>query len=130
VFSTIRGLRESVDRLTAAVQEIADSQSVSGLSEERLADLERTRALWEAEIEALVLKAEGSYKSASNAEARARTMEKHVEKQLDPFGGEGEEIPEAVPAGDVEGGEEDGVPPVYLDVAEDDKTRALRMKFS
>jgi len=52
---------------------------------ERVEDLELSRAVWEAEIEGLTLKAENHMKSARAAEERTRTMKRSYE---DPEGNE------------------------------------------
>jgi len=96
---------------------------------EQLEGLLLSRAKWEAEIEAQMLKADSALKSASNAESRTRTMQKHIEKFADPFPEEGEEIPEAVSEGNGAGGEEEWVQPVPVAVETDAKKRALKMKF-
>lgn len=63
---------------------------------ERLEALELKRATWEAEIEALVLKAKGQYDSARNAEERTKTMKKAYETDSEEGALEGEaEILEA-----------------------------------
>jgi len=129
MFGAIRGLSEAIRMLSGHVRELINAQRETGPAEERLEALERSRVLWEAEVEALVLKAESSFRSASNAESRARTMERHVEKQLGPFAEESEEEPESVPAGDGAGGEEEWVQPLPVAVEADPKARARRLKF-
>ena len=97
---------------------------------ERLDELERSRALWEAEMEAGFLKADSKYKAAAAAEARTR---KQLDK-LDLFDSEGEEGQEALQPHNAPGGEAEGVFPVHVDVAPDyrpsAKEYALRHKFS
>jgi len=110
---------------------VAELQREAGPGEARLEDLERSRAKWEAEMEALLIKADSTYKSAANAESRARTMVKAYEKELDPFPEDSEEeleqaavLPEYARAGEAE-----GVQPLRVDVASDYKQNALRHKF-
>lgn len=124
-----RGLTDAIQSLAAAVRGAEEKWAEGGSALERIEALELSRGTWEAEVEATLLKADGKLKAANNAEARARTMERHVEKQLDPFDREGEEIPETIPEGDGAGGEEEWVQPVPVAVEANPKTRALRMKF-
>jgi len=124
-----RRLVEAIECLTSALEKTNSMREQGASVIERVEHLELTRAAWEAEVEGSVMKADGKLRAANNAEARARTMEKHVEKQLDPFGEEGEEIQERISARDVEGSEEDSMQPVHVAVAVNNKTRALRMKF-
>jgi len=102
----------------------------SAPAEARLEELERSRVLWEADVEALLLKADSTLRSANNAEARARTMVRHVDDFIDPFDGDREEVAEAVRPSDVAPSEEEALQPLHLGVAEDDRTRALIAKFS
>ncbi len=136
VLSEIRRLPGVISDLAVAVLLIAEALKAfielrvhDGGSEERLQELERTRAMWEAEMEALQVKADSTLKSASNAESRSRTMLRHAEKLADPLDFEGEEIEAAVPAGHAPGGEEEGLQPVHLGVAPSHKELALRHKF-
>jgi len=99
-------------------------------AEARLEALERSRAVWEAELEALVLKAESTLKSANNAESRARTMKRHNEKHADPFDDDGEEVERAVPEGYAPAVPEEELQPLHMGVATDDKARAMMLKFS
>lgn len=115
--------------------DLIEIQKELGGASERLEDLERSRARWEAEMEAMMLKADSTLKSASNAESRSRTMMKHAEKILNPFDDEGEEALEDVGApilpGDAPPGEEVGLRPLRVGVeAVDRKTQALRLKFA
>jgi len=129
MFSTFRRLVDALEGLRGALETAEEQRAEAGSALERIESLELSRGQWEAEVEAVLMKAEGKLQAANNAEARERTMRKSYEKHVDPFGDEGAEVPEAVPAGDAEGSEEDWVQPLRMDVAEDDKTRALRMKF-
>ena len=87
MFKTFRGLTEALrgvivalDRLQRTNAEELELRRVSGDMEQRLAELEGSRAIWEAEIQADWLKAEGSRQASMNAEARTRTMKKYIEK--------------------------------------------------
>jgi len=102
----------------------------AGPAIDRLEELERSRTLWEAQIEALILKAESTYKSAANSESRARTMERRNEKNADPFAEDSEEVEGAVPRGYEPASEEEALQPLHLDLARPvGKTNALRSKF-
>jgi len=96
---------------------------------QQLEGLLLSRAKWEAEMEAQVLKADSALKSALNAESRSRTMMKHAEKLADPLDLEGEEGEEAIRPDYAARSEEEGVQPVRLDVAPNHRENALRYKF-
>ncbi len=131
VLSEIRSIPEAIRSLTAAVRDLAMLTRANGPAEERLQELERSRAMWEAEIEGQMSKADSRYKAAAGSEARARTMERNAEKLADPFAEEGDDV-------------EEGIPPVYAGVRNGEtlqpvhedlgllspKQLALRMKFS
>jgi len=101
----------------------------------RLESLELENAKWQAECEATLMKAEGQFKAARNAEERTKTMVNHES-------GEGsvaseEQVFQAYKAlglgvspGDAEAGEAEGVLEMREEVEVDLKTQALRMKFS
>ena len=124
-------------RLSEAIEALAEVQRQAGPATHRLAkleqlvvDLELSRAKWEVEVEATLLRAEGKLKAAANAEARERTMRKTYGREADPFADESEgvEAP-AAPAGDDEGSEEKRVPDLLVGMAPDSKANALRQKF-
>jgi len=122
-------LPEALRRLTCAVESLADLQREMGPGEARLDDLERSRAKWEAEMEALLMKADSSYKSAANAESRARTMERRYEKDLDPLAEDSEEIEDGLPEPYARAGEVEELYPLHLGVETNNKTLALRAKW-
>lgn len=141
MFQAFRALPEAVRSVTIALEHVDQSlrdyltlQEQAGAVLERVEHLERTRSIWEAEIEAGVLKADGKLKAANNAESRARTMERHVEKHLDPFDEDGEEgaLQEQgqgqLSELDVEAGNEQGVLPVPVGL-EGPKSNAINRKF-
>lgn len=138
VLSEIRRLPDQIQGLAHALKTVASSlgalvelQKENGPSDERLNQLELTRATWEAEIEALLLKAESTYKSASNAESRSRTMLRHAEKITDPFHEEGEDVPAGIPPEHVGVSPSEAVPTLHQDLGVlSPKELALRMKFS
>jgi len=115
------------------IQGLAELHRQTGPAEARLEELERTRAHWEAEMEARILKADSTLKSAANAESRARSLKRSYEKLADPFDVDGEDhLPEErqeFPEGNVEAGETHGVLPLHVDLETNNKTRALRAKF-
>jgi len=127
----IARLTESIQRLIIPVLELQRAMAEQGPSEKRLADLEQRQAMWEVEMEALVAAAKGKYDAANNAEVRTRTMKRHYEKEADPLTEPSEQVDASVPGGDVEGSEEDGVPPLRMAMAPaNSKTKALRHKWT
>lgn len=107
---------------------------------ERVAALELGHAKWQAEAEALILKADAVYKNARNAEERTRSNQKRADERSEGST-EGEEaIREAydelygVSDGDAEGGENGGVQGVrpHMEVdggAQTPRNRRLMAKF-
>ena len=137
VLREIRALPEAIGklagcihRITGRLDRVLSLQERNGPLEARLEELERSRAAWEATMEAEIQRASSTYKSAANAESRARTMENHAAKLTDPLSLEGEEIEEGLPVGYASGSEADGLLPMRMDVAPPDKKElAKRMKF-
>jgi len=137
VLSDFRSLPDAIVRLALSVNGVAvnlrdliDLQRQNGPPDERLEELERTRAMWEAEMEALLLKANSTLKGAANAESRSRTMLKHAEKLTDPFAEEGDQGQDGIPPeyGGVRPAE--GVHDVPVGVAPlNSKALAQRLKF-
>jgi len=126
----IAELARCTSRVAERLESLIQLQISRGASDERLLELEITRAKWEAEMEAILMKSDGTLKAAANAESRSRTMLRHAEKLADPLDFEGEEEQEALPLRYAEGSETEGVLPVRMDVAPTDKENRLRMKFS
>jgi len=130
ILRAIRALPGAIQDLTTVFRDALDWHTVNAPAEARLEDLERSRTVWEARMEGELLKADSTYKSASNAESRARTMARHDEKLLDPFPDEGDKERQAVPADDVEGSKGGGVLPLRMDVeAADPKAAAMIFKY-
>jgi len=129
VLRDFRALTEAVNGLSEHIRQARAVQAKSNPSEARLEELERSRALFEADMEALLMKAEGKLQAANNAESRTRTMKKSYEKLVDPFDLDSEEVEAPVSGGYAPLGEEEGVQQLYMDVAPNNKTRALRAKF-
>jgi len=144
MFGRSREMQEALHGITNALLGIRVALKVppsDGALEDRLVKLELSRATWEAEIEAQLLKAESKYRAASAAEGRARTLVRFDEKLLDegpsplededppPFGFEGES-PLDVPPGNAAGSPEGGLQPLHVGVETTAKARSVRAKFS
>jgi len=137
LLSDFRGLPAAVLKLASTnidlalgLQEVCDLLRQTGPSEARLEELERSRASWEAQMQAELQKADSTYKAAANAESRARTMERHAEKLTGPFAEDGFEVEDGVPPEHAEGGQTEGMHVLSVDVAPPDKKElAKRMKF-
>jgi len=128
VLHEIRRLPDALHRLTSTIQALAELQRETGPAEARLEELERSRAMWEAEMGALIVKADSSFKAARNAEERARGMLKAYEK-ADPFRDEGEEVETPLRQPDAPRSEEEGLLPMHLDMAPNNKAYALNAKW-
>ena len=136
VLSEIRSLPGVIEALALAVSKCAyrletliEVQAQNGPADARLEDLERTRARWEAEMEAMVLKADSTLKAAANAESRSRTMLRHAEKIADPFADEGDEVEAPVLRGDDPRVEEEPLLAMPVGLAPNNKAHALRAKW-
>ncbi len=133
VLQIFRDLTQAIQSLTNALVDGDDGPRAAVLGE-RLDRLELGRSLWEAEMEALVMRADGKLKASRNAEERARKMRNFDE---DLFDDEPEDRAEAeeerpgsfVPVADVQASEEIGVYGVPVGVENDGKAHALRAKF-
>ena len=141
MFKTIKRLSDTIQKLEEAVTQLnlqvwagpqtgpTDTESAA-----RLDALEVRQSVWEAEIEAQLVKADSKYKSARNAEERSRTMAKQNEET-----GEGSEdgmaeIQEALQQiqlqnQHVEGSQENGVQQLRPNLGSNAKATALRAKF-
>lgn len=75
----LQALHIAITRLANLSAEEIELRRLEGDSEARLRTLELRREEWEAKCEALILKAEGQYRAASAAEARAKTHAKASE---------------------------------------------------
>jgi len=125
MLSYFRRVLEVLQEIGEAVRELGvkldgprtDQVDTAALSD-RLGGLELSRAKWQAEMEALVLVAQGKFRSASNAEARERTMKESYEKQPDLGYEDGEGIEP--------GGSED-VLPINAEIGGPDEVHALPM---
>jgi len=132
IFREFRRLSAAVEQLVEVLGKLVQMQREAGPALDRLAALELSRHHFEAEIEGRVLKADGKFKAAMNAEARERQLKRSYERQLDPGFEDIEqttaERPEFRPV-DAEAGEKEGVPALRLDVAPTGKALAIRAKF-
>ena len=126
VLREITRLPDAIHRLTAALRGLSDAQGAGAPPMERLEELERSRALWEAEMEAMVLRVESRYKATAAAEGRARKLS----DKIDLFDQGGEEVETPVPGGDAAPSEEEEMHPVYMGLAPNSKAYALRAKYS
>jgi len=125
----IQGLAHALKTVSESLAALVELQKMNGPSDERLDKLELTRATWEAEIDALILKAESTYKAAANSESRSRTMLRHAEKIVDPFDEEGDGVEAPVRNGDAPRIEEERLLPVPVGVAPSNKASAQRAKW-
>jgi len=141
-----KGNRELLDTLRGVVVKLGGIQTAIVTTREedpglvvvldkRLQELELSHAKWQAECEATLMKAEGQFKAARNAEERTKTMVNH--ESGDGSVASEEEIFAAyramgigVPPGDAEAGEAEEVLQLPGPVAQTPKDQALKMKFS
>jgi len=137
ITKAIRDLSERVTESTAVLVEVVGVQVPGAASEEleslrtRLDDLERSRALFEADMEGLLQKVEGERRQARSAEERARGLLAKVDAA-----GSADESEEGLPPeyvellrnGDDTGGREIEVPPMRQAVG-GGKSAALNRKF-
>jgi len=131
VFRDFRRLLGVFEGIGATLTELVTLLRADEGMADRLTKLEDHRRSWEADIEGVLLKAEGKLAASNNAEARTRTMKRHAERLADPLDIDGEGEPAAVPSGDVEGSEEGEMPAVYRPLAPiDSKQNAMNAKFA
>lgn len=139
IFRDFRRLVEAVEQLAGMLQEVAavlkdlrQMQDEAGPALDRVAALELSRHHFEAEIQGVLLKAEGKLKAAANAEARERQLKRSYESRIDdidPHGDPASEV-EAVLGDDAPRSEAPGVQPLRLDVAPpNSKALALKAKW-
>lgn len=141
MFRAFRGFTDAVQSLVIVLQGLASLlsrhlkvQEASGTLRERVDDLERTRAQWEAQVEADMLKAESKYSSVRNAEERTRKMAKVYEAAGEgDEGGEDSGVAEAlrqlILQGNVDTGEDQELPAVHPSLEFDGKSQALNAKW-
>lgn len=117
-------------------REIRDALAGEGSQALRLRvdELERGRALWEAEVEGVLAKAQMSFRNARNAEERTRHMTRELTPESDEDGADEleAELGKVLRLRDETRGGEEGVSPVRSGVERGRagrKTAAQRYKF-
>ena len=132
MFRVFSRLLATIEALTDSVMALTGVQRQLGPALERLEALERSRIHFEADVEGMLLKADGKLKAASSAEQRERQLKKANDKAADSFDFDSEET---APLGahvledDAPRGETPGVPPVRLALASNNKAHAVRTKW-
>ena len=131
LFRGFSRLLEAIKALTSSVDRIAQLHYEMGPALDRLEKLERSRIHFEAECEGMLLKADGKLRAANSAEARERQLKKAHQRIADPLGEtlEEGETPAPVLPDHVAGSETEGLRPVRLALAPNNKTAAVRAKF-
>ncbi len=133
VFQTIKDLTSAIQSLTNALVDGDDGPRAAALGE-RLDGLELSRAKWEAEMEALVMKAKGKFQASRNSEEREKTMRRFDEDLFDD-GNENRVATEeagqggVLPDSDVQAGAEAGMYGMPVGLETSGKEIALRAKF-
>jgi len=148
--ATLQALTSAIVRLERRLEEVPREDPESALHGEEIAmialktteilaridDLEQRRAIWEAEMDAQLVKADSKYKSARNAEERARKLGTESYEADEGDLPSEEEIQQAyadlgiVPPGDAEGGDSPGVLAMRESLeGATPKASALRAKF-
>ncbi len=132
IFRSFRRLIEAIQALTDGLEALTDVQRLLGPSLDRLEALERSRIHFEADVEGMLLKADGKLKAANSAEQRERQLKKANERLLDTFDPDGEPEPQpGLPVLDVdaESREAERVPAMRLAVAPNNKAHAVAAKW-
>ena len=96
MFRTLKDLSEAAQACVALLHQVGEQLATFQATPnpdlaQKIQDLEVSRATWEAEVEALILKAKGQYDSARNAEERQKTMKKAMNAEPEDGGVEGME---------------------------------------
>jgi len=129
----IEDIARSLTAIDLSLTDIIQAQREVGPANDRLDNLERERAQFQAEIEGLLLRADGKLRAANNSEARERQLKKSYEKLVDTVDetGDGQTPARRISDSmdDATAGEAEGMPPVHLDVAPSNKTLAQKAKF-
>jgi len=130
VLRDFRRLVDALETVAGVLMEGVEIQRGQGPALARLEELELSKAKWEAEMEAVLLKSEGKLQAANNSEARERTMRKSYEKFIDPLDEEGDEGFSGVRPGNGERSEGEGVLPLPVDLAPvNRKAAAVNFKY-
>jgi len=131
--ATIQRLSDELNCVGNVLSDMRAAQQELGPARERLEALELSRARFEAEMNGLLLQAEGKFKAANNAEARERQLKKSYERETDPLATESPEREEThgalVLSDDAEARERDRLQAMRLVVEPTNKTLAQRAKF-
>jgi len=132
IFSGFSRLVDAILELASVVGQLVDAQRQIAPATERLDSLELQRHQFEAEVEGLLLKAEGKLKAANNAEARQRALKRSYEKNFDAFDPDSEEVAGegSVRPVHVEASESERLSAMRLDLAPNNKTAAIMAKWS
>ena len=138
MFGNLRSLSAGVQDLAAALRHISEvlPEVLTALEtaeplETRLAELERARSQWEAQVEAELLRADSKFKQARNAEERTRTMAANAKALADSDEGEDAVRDEYLEflRGNGEAAGDEEVPTLPAPVAYDPSARAIAAKF-
>ncbi len=118
--------------MAVGIGELAEVQRQAGPATSRLEALEMQRAQFEAEVQGLLLKADGKLKAANNSEARERQLKKSYERDIDFGDPDRETGPEedTVRSIDAPSGEAERVRPLRMVVAADNKAIAVAAKWA
>ena len=134
IFPGFRRLLEGIEALTLTLRDLVNIQQELGPAVDRLDALERSRNQFEAECEGMLLKADGKLKAANSSEQRERQLKKANEKLSDPFSHEGEAeggegSADAAVAPNAGARSPEGVPPLHMVLATNNKAHAVRTKW-
>jgi len=129
VLRDFRRIADALERLAATTTRAVSAAEENAPSTARLDQLELDPHQFEAEMEGLLLKAEGKLKAANNSEARERHQREKHERDFDPFPEDSEEIERRVQDFDAEGVEAEEVLPLHLGLETNSKAHALRAKW-
>jgi len=130
VLRDFRRIADALERLAAGQTASLQAAKEQAPAVARLDALELDRHQFEAEMEGLLLKAEGKLKAAANAEARERHQREKRDADFDPFPDDRDQVEAFEPGSYAENGEEEEVQPVHMGMETNSKATALRYKFS
>lgn len=120
---TLQGLIEAITAVGTLLAGVLEALHQHGSVANRVAALEQAQSVWQAEVEARLIKADSVLKAARAAEERTRVLANKARDAEGAEGGgdEGEEAVrrflEAVQAGHAAGSEAEGVQPLRSGVA-------------
>jgi len=127
VLRDFRRIADALERLASSAQQIRANAPAL----DRLEALELSRAQFEADIDGVLMKAESRLKAAANAESRERHLrKKNEEAEFDQFDAGRPAREEALPVGDAEDGEAEGMHVLRVGMAPTGKAYALAAKYS